>query len=100
MPLPAAPTGLATVAVLPAVAGAMQLSVNGGLVTRQTTPGGSWSVKSLLRAGENTIEVRLDTTLLNRVAQSSAGSGVTYETAASGLLGPVRLVPVALGRIH
>jgi hypothetical protein len=81
-----------------AVAGAMQLTVNNKLVTKQTTPGGSWSIKSLLTAGKNSIEVRLDTTLLNRIAQSSSGS-MSVETAPSGLLGPVRLIPVALGRI-
>jgi hypothetical protein len=80
------------------VAGAMQLSVNGMLVTNQTIPGGKWSVAKLLKAGRNEISVRLDTTLLNRVVASS-GSGTAAMTAPSGLLGPVRLIPVALGRI-
>ncbi len=44
-----------------AVAGAMQLYVNGQLVTHQTTPGGRWSVKNFLNPGSNTISVRLDT---------------------------------------
>jgi hypothetical protein len=79
------------------VAGAMQLSVNGTLVTHQTTPGGSWSVKKLLKAGMNEITVRLDTTLLNRVSQSSNDA---MATAPVGLLGPVRLTPVALGRVN
>jgi hypothetical protein len=79
-----------------AVAGGMQLSVNDTIVTRQTVAGGSWSVKSLLHAGQNIIAVRLDTTLLNRVAQINSGM---FETAPSGLLGPVRLIPVALGRL-
>jgi hypothetical protein len=79
------------------VAGAMQLSVNGTLVTRQTTPGGAWSVKRLLKVGVNELTVRLDTTLLNRVSQTS---GDAMATAPSGLLGPVRLTPFALGRVR
>jgi hypothetical protein len=64
-------------------------------------------VKTLLKAGKNDIQVRLDTTLLNRMAQASAGSGTTggggaapLLAAPSGLLGPVRLIPVSLGRIE
>lgn len=82
------------------VAGAMQLAVNGTLVTRQTTPGGSWSVKKLLKEGKNEISVRLDTTLLNRVTQTSGTAASSDATAPSGLLGPVRLVPIAIGRIE
>jgi hypothetical protein len=82
-----------------AVAGAMQLSVNGTVVTRQTISGGKWSVKALLKVGKNEIAVRLATTLLNRMA-ASAGAGSTLTSAPSGLLGPVQLIPVALGRIQ
>jgi hypothetical protein len=90
-----------------AVAGAMQLSVNGTVVTRQTTPGGRWSVGKLLKAGTNDIVVRLDTTLLNRMAQQSGtsvfGGGSSLSSAPSGLLGPVQLIPAALksvGRVR
>jgi hypothetical protein len=90
-----------------AVAGAMQLSVNGTVVTRQTTPGGRWSVGKLLKAGTNDIVVRLDTTLLNRMAQQSStsvfGGGSSLSSAPSGLLGPVQLIPAALksvGRVR
>jgi hypothetical protein len=78
------------------VAGAMRLTVNGALVTRQTTPGGMWSVSNLLKAGRNEIVVRVDTLLINRVVQQSGGDkSMTYP---SGLLGPVRVIPVGLGR--
>jgi hypothetical protein len=80
-----------------AVAGAMQLTINGTLVTKQTTPGGKWSVRKLLTPGDNQIVVRLDTTLQNRMAQLSDGS---VSSAASGLIGPVQLIPAALGRIE
>ncbi|MFC1641625.1 hypothetical protein ACFL5O_02890 [Myxococcota bacterium] len=81
------------------VAGAMQLSVNGALVTRQTTPGGKWSVQKLLKPGSNEIAVRLDTSLLNRMAQLSAASGSPMSSAPSGLLGPVRLIPAAVKKV-
>ncbi len=82
-----------------AVAGAMQLSVNGTLVTRQTTPGGKWSIRKLLKAGPNEIAVRLDTSILNRMAQLSADAGPPISPAPSGLLGPVRLIPAAVKRV-
>jgi hypothetical protein len=84
-----------------AVAGAMQLSVNGQVVTQQTTPGGRWSVRRLLKAGKNDIVIRLDTTLLNRMAQSSGSffSGSSLSSAPSGLIGPVQLIPAALKNI-
>jgi hypothetical protein len=85
------------------VAGAMQLSVNGTLVTKQTTPGGTWSIRRLLHAGSNEISVRLDTTLLNRMAQLNSAdpaASVMLTAAPSGLLGPVRLTPIALGRVR
>jgi hypothetical protein len=91
------------------MAGAMQLSVNGTLVTKQTTPGGRWSVGKLLKAGDNAVSVRLDTALINRMAQLSSANtaGYTSQTplspTPSGLLGPVQLIPVALknvGRIR
>ena len=86
------------------VAGAMQLSVNGTLVTNQTTPGGRWSVKGLLHAGGNTISVRLDTSLLNRMAQIQPFSfmlfmGQPLLPNASGLIGPVRLIPAAVAKV-
>jgi hypothetical protein len=83
------------------VAGAMQLKVNGHLVTEQTTGFGSWAVGMWLRTGTNTITVRLDTTLLNRMAALQATGEARYQTgptplqpAASGLLGPVTLSSV------
>jgi hypothetical protein len=99
------------------VAGAMQLSVNGTLVTNQTTAGGKWAVKSLLHAGANTISVRLDTSLLNKMAAlvpwySGAYFSFMYLTvpplglpkpltpAASGLIGPVKLIPAALVKVN
>jgi hypothetical protein len=91
------------------VAGAMQLSVNGTLVTKQTTPGGRWSVGKLLKGGDNAVVVRLDTTLINRMAQLSSANAAGYTSQTplspgpSGLLGPVQLIPVALknvGRIR
>ena len=87
------------------VAGAMQVSVNGALVTNQTTPGGRWSVKTLLHAGDNTISVRLDTSLLNRMAQIQPFSFMIIFhqfllPQASGLIGPVQLIPAATARVN
>jgi hypothetical protein len=80
------------------VAGAMQLELNGQLVTKQTTPGGKWTVKSLLKAGSNAIEVRIDTTLINRVSASAGNTG-EQDTQPSGLIGPVQLTPVSVAMI-
>jgi hypothetical protein len=84
------------------VAGAMQLSVNGHLVSEQTTGYGSWPVDQWLRPGDNIITIRLDTTLLNRMAALRAAGEPRYQTgptplatAASGLIGPVTLTSVA-----
>jgi glycosyl hydrolase family 106( putative alpha-L-rhamnosidase) len=84
------------------VQGAMQLTVNDHLVTEQTTGHGQWLVGGWLKPGVNSIKVRLDTTLLNRmVALRGSGDG-RYQTgpaalmsAPSGLLGPVILTSVA-----
>jgi hypothetical protein len=84
------------------VQGAMQLMVNGHLVTEQTTGHGRWLVGAWLKPGVNSVTVRLDTTLVNRmVALRDSGDG-RYQTgptalasAPSGLLGPVRLISVA-----
>lgn len=83
-----------------AVAGAMQVYVNGKLVTPQTIPGGRWSVNKLLQPRENEISVRLDTTLLNRMVLLKSTGDPKYQTGPtplvtfpSGLLGPVRLIP-------
>ena len=83
------------------VAGAMQLKVNGHLVTEQTTGFGRWAVGAWLRTGTNTITVRLDTTLLNRMAALRAAGEQRYQTGPtplqsgpSGLLGPVTLSSV------
>ena len=80
------------------VAGAMQLTVNDHLVTEQSTGNGSWLVGEWLKPGANSIAIRLDTTLLNRMAQLRAGGEPRYQTgptplasAASGVLGPVTL---------
>jgi hypothetical protein len=87
------------------MAGAMQLFVNGTLVTNQTTPGGRWSVKKLLSSGSNEIVVQLDTTLLNRYAQLANSYTPGYFTlvplfsAPSGLLGPVQLIPAAIKKV-
>ncbi len=90
--------------------GAMQLYVNGVLVTNQTTPGGKWSVKKLLSSGSNHIVVQLDTTLLNRYAQLANSYTPGYftlmliysgplSTQPSGLLGPVQLIPAAIKKV-
>jgi hypothetical protein len=92
----------AAILVVGEVAGAMQLSVNGHVVSEQTTGYGRWSVDQWLRPGDNTITIRLDTTLLNRMAALRAGGDPRYQTgptplptAASGLIGPVTLISVA-----
>jgi hypothetical protein len=98
------------------MAGAMQLSVNGTLVTTQTTPGGRWSVKGLLHPGNNAISVRLDTSLLNKMAVlAPVGPYFSFMylnvppfgfpnkplvPAASGLIGPVQLIPAAIARVN
>ena len=83
------------------VAGAMQLKVNGHPVTEQTTGFGRWAVGGWLHTGTNTITVRLDTTLLNRMVALRAAGEKSYQTgptplqsAPSGLLGPVTLSSV------
>jgi len=84
------------------VAGAMQLSVNGHAVTEQTTGYGQWLVGAWLKPGDNLITIRLDTTLLNRMAALRATGAAPYQTgptplptAPSGLIGPVSLISVA-----
>jgi hypothetical protein len=84
------------------VQGAMQLTVNDHLITEQTTGQGQWLVGAWLKPGVNSVKVRLDTTLINRmVALRDSGDG-RYQTgptamasAPSGLLGPVILTSVA-----
>ena len=84
------------------VAGAMQLSVNGHVVTEQTLGNGHWVVDDWLKPGANTVTVRVDTTLLNRFVALRASGNPRYQTgptplasAPSGLLGPVHLVSAA-----
>jgi hypothetical protein len=84
------------------VQGAMQLMVNNHLVTEQTTGHGQWLVGTSLRPGVNSVTIRLDTTLLNRMVALRASGDGRYQTgptalasAASGLLGPVMLTSVA-----
>jgi hypothetical protein len=84
------------------VAGAMQLSVNGHAVSEQTTGYGSWPIGQWLRAGDNILTIRLDTTLLNRMAALRTAGEARYQTgptplptAPSGVLGPVTLTSVA-----
>jgi len=84
------------------VAGAMQLSVNGHAVTEQTTGYGQSLVGAWLKPGENLITLRLDSTLLNRMAALRATGAPPYQTgptplptAPSGLIGPVSLTSVA-----
>jgi hypothetical protein len=84
------------------VQGAMQLMVNDHLVTEQTTGHGQWLVGTWLKPGPNSIKVRLDTTLLNRMVALRASGDGRYQTgptaltsAPSGLLGPVILASVA-----
>jgi hypothetical protein len=84
------------------VAGAMQLSVNGHVVTEQTTGYGRWPIGQWLRQGDNIITIRLDTTLLNRMAALRAAGEPRYQTgptplptATAGLIGPVTLMSVA-----
>ena len=85
-----------------AVHGAMQLMVNDHLVTEQTTGHGQWLVGPWLKPGVNSLKVRLDTTLLNRMVALRASGDGRYQTgptaltsAPSGLLGPVILSSVA-----
>jgi hypothetical protein len=85
------------------VAGAMQLSINGHTLTEQTTGYGRWLTGAWLRPGDNLITIRLDTTLLNRMAALRAAGDPRYQTgptplppAPSGLIGPVTLTSVAL----
>jgi hypothetical protein len=84
------------------VAGAMQLSINGQVVTEQSTGDGRWLVRTFLKPGDNVVSVRLDTTLLNRMAALRAAGDPRYQTgptplppAPSGLIGPVTLSSVA-----
>jgi hypothetical protein len=84
------------------VAGAMQLSVNGHVVSEQTTGYGRWPVAQWLRPGDNSVTIRLDTTLLNAMAALRAAGDRRYQTgptplptAVSGLIGPVTLTSVA-----
>jgi hypothetical protein len=106
--LPAAWLGAERSAVLSIgeVAGAMRVSINGQLVTQQSVGEGRWVVGPLLKAGSNTIEIRLDTTLTNRMAALRAAGTREYQTgptslesAASGVLGPVVLSSAALVRL-
>ena len=84
------------------VQGAMQLTVNDRLVTEQTTGHGQWLVGAWLKPGVNSVKVRLDTTLLNRMVALRASGDGRYQTgptalasAPSGLIGPVILTSVA-----
>jgi hypothetical protein len=84
------------------VAGAMQLAVNDHRVSEQTTGDGQWLIGSWLKPGDNTIAIRLDTTLLNRMAALRTAGEPRYQTgptplptAASGLIGPVSVRSVA-----
>jgi hypothetical protein len=88
------------------VEGAMQLRVNGSLVTPQTTSDVEMPVTNLLHAGTNTITVRLDTTLLNEMVALDQSGNLAYSTgptpltsAPSGLLGPVTLTPQAVASV-
>jgi len=83
------------------VAGAMQLSVNGHTVTEQTTGYGHWLTGAWLKPGENRVTIRVDTTLLNRMAALRTAGDPRYQTgptplppAPSGLIGPVTLTSV------
>jgi alpha-L-rhamnosidase len=84
------------------VQGAMQLTVNDHPVTEQTIGHGQWLVGPWLKPGVNSVKVRLDTTLLNRMVALRASGDGRYQTgptalmsAPSGLLGPVILTSVA-----
>ena len=84
------------------VHGAMQLKVNDHLVTEQTTGHGQWLVGTWLKPGVNSVKVRFDTTLLNRMVALRASGDGRYQTgptalasAPSGLIGPVILTSVA-----
>jgi alpha-L-rhamnosidase len=83
------------------VQGAMQLMVNDHLVTEQTTGYGQWLAGAWLKPGVNSLKVRLDTTLLNRMVALRASGDGRYQTgptalmsAPSGLIGPVILTGV------
>jgi hypothetical protein len=78
----------------------------------QSARAGVWvnsaaAATALLHPGANSITVRLDTTLLNQmVALKNEGlpayqTGPTpLESAPSGLLGPVALIPASLAVVH
>jgi hypothetical protein len=92
----------ASILMVREVAGAMQLAVNGHVVSEQTTGYGRWPIDQWLRPGDNVVTIRLDTTLLNRMAALRAAGEPRYQTgptplptAASGLIGPVTLMSVA-----
>lgn len=98
--LPEAWVGIDRTAVLSIgeVAGAMRVSINDQLVTEQSVGDGEWIVGPLLKRGPNTIQIRLDTTLTNRMAALRASGAREYQTgptplesAPSGVLGPVVL---------
>jgi alpha-L-rhamnosidase len=102
LPAPWFGTDRASILMVREVAGAMQLSVNGHVVSEQTTGYGRWPVDQWLRPGENIVTIRLDTTLLNRMAALRAAGEPRYQTgptplptATSGLIGPVTLISAA-----
>jgi hypothetical protein len=89
------------------VEGAMRLQINGRLVTNQTTSNAERSVTALVHPGKNTITVRLDTTLLNQMVALKNEGLPAYQTgptpldsAPSGLLGPVQLIPASLALVY
>jgi hypothetical protein len=68
--------------------GAMQLTVNDHLVSEQTSGHGQWLAGTWLNPGVNSVKVRVDTTLLNRmVALRASGMDVTDWTHRAGRLG-------------
>ncbi|HMH27977.1 MAG TPA: glycosyl hydrolase [Steroidobacteraceae bacterium] len=80
------------------VAGAVQVTVNDHLISEQSVGNGAWLVGTLLKPGSNTIAIRLDTTLLNRMVQLRDSGDPRYQTgptplagAPSGVIGPVTI---------
>jgi alpha-L-rhamnosidase len=83
------------------VEGAIQVFVNNRLVSPQTLAptGQEWPIEGLLHPGSNELRIQLDSTLINRIVGLAKSGDPAYAgfiarpTQATGLLGPVKLIP-------